>query len=145
HLDVRQDQDARIVRVVKLIDHVRLRRPDAAREGDELRRRQRLRTQPDHLTVVEHALDVAEGGIGQRLRQVDAENVGAEACTERSHLEHGLDDAIIAPAGPDANTAGDGPAGSRAMKLVTWNTQWCCGLDGTVSPQRIVEGARALA
>jgi endonuclease/exonuclease/phosphatase family metal-dependent hydrolase len=31
------------------------------------------------------------------------------------------------------------------MKLVTWNTQWCCGLDGTVSPQRIVEGACALA
>ena len=31
------------------------------------------------------------------------------------------------------------------MKLITWNTQWCCGLDGTVSPQRIVEGARALA
>jgi len=31
------------------------------------------------------------------------------------------------------------------MKLVTWNTQWCCGLDGVVSPQRIVEGARALA
>ena len=31
------------------------------------------------------------------------------------------------------------------MKLVTWNTQWCCGLDGTVSPERIVDGARALA
>jgi endonuclease/exonuclease/phosphatase family metal-dependent hydrolase len=31
------------------------------------------------------------------------------------------------------------------MKLVTWNTQWCCGLDGTVSAQRIVEGARAMA
>jgi endonuclease/exonuclease/phosphatase family metal-dependent hydrolase len=31
------------------------------------------------------------------------------------------------------------------MRLVTWNTQWCCGLDGIVSPQRIVEGARALA
>ena len=31
------------------------------------------------------------------------------------------------------------------MKLVTWNTQWCCGLDGVVSPQRIVEGARSLA
>lgn len=31
------------------------------------------------------------------------------------------------------------------MKLVTWNTQWCCGLDGVVSPQRIVQGARALA
>jgi endonuclease/exonuclease/phosphatase family metal-dependent hydrolase len=31
------------------------------------------------------------------------------------------------------------------MKLVTWNTQWCCGLDGVVSPRRIVETARALA
>jgi endonuclease/exonuclease/phosphatase family metal-dependent hydrolase len=31
------------------------------------------------------------------------------------------------------------------MKLVTWNTQWCCGLDGVISPQRIVEGARQLA
>jgi endonuclease/exonuclease/phosphatase family metal-dependent hydrolase len=31
------------------------------------------------------------------------------------------------------------------MKLVTWNTQWCRGLDGTVSPQRIVAGARKLA
>ena len=31
------------------------------------------------------------------------------------------------------------------MKLVTWNTQWCCGLDGVVSPQRIVDGARAMA
>lgn len=31
------------------------------------------------------------------------------------------------------------------MNLLTWNTQWCCGLDGTVSPQRIVEGARRLA
>jgi endonuclease/exonuclease/phosphatase family metal-dependent hydrolase len=31
------------------------------------------------------------------------------------------------------------------MKLVTWNTQWCCGLDGAVDPQRIVDGARALA
>jgi endonuclease/exonuclease/phosphatase family metal-dependent hydrolase len=31
------------------------------------------------------------------------------------------------------------------MKLITWNTQWCRGLDGLVSPRRIVEGARALA
>lgn len=31
------------------------------------------------------------------------------------------------------------------MELVTWNTQWCCGLDGQVSPGRIVETARALA
>ncbi|WP_218508833.1 endonuclease/exonuclease/phosphatase family protein [Variovorax sp. dw_308] len=31
------------------------------------------------------------------------------------------------------------------MKLITWNTQWCRGLDGDVSPRRIVEGARAMA
>ena len=31
------------------------------------------------------------------------------------------------------------------MKLVTWNTQWCKGLDGAVSPERIVAGARAMA
>jgi endonuclease/exonuclease/phosphatase family metal-dependent hydrolase len=31
------------------------------------------------------------------------------------------------------------------MKIVTWNTQWCCGIDGTVSPGRIVETARQLA
>ena len=31
------------------------------------------------------------------------------------------------------------------MKLVTWNVQWCCGLDGIVSPERIVATARQLA
>jgi len=31
------------------------------------------------------------------------------------------------------------------MKLVTWNTQWCKGLDEVVSTERIVAGARAMA
>lgn len=31
------------------------------------------------------------------------------------------------------------------MKLVTWNTQSCKGIDGQVSPKRIVDGALALA
>ena len=31
------------------------------------------------------------------------------------------------------------------MKLVTWNTQWCRGLDGSVDVRRIALGARALA
>ena len=31
------------------------------------------------------------------------------------------------------------------MKLITWNIQWCRGIDGVVSPQRIVEHARAIA
>ncbi|MGD9773130.1 endonuclease/exonuclease/phosphatase family protein [Diaphorobacter sp.] len=30
------------------------------------------------------------------------------------------------------------------MQLVTWNTQWCCGLDGRVDPARIVRHALAL-
>jgi len=31
------------------------------------------------------------------------------------------------------------------VKLFTWNTQWCRGLDGAVSPRRIVEHARGMA
>ena len=31
------------------------------------------------------------------------------------------------------------------MKLITWNVQWCRGVDGRVDPRRIVEHARALA
>lgn len=31
------------------------------------------------------------------------------------------------------------------MKLVTWNIQSCCGVDGRVQPERIVDTARALA
>ncbi len=30
------------------------------------------------------------------------------------------------------------------MKLVTWNVQWCRGVDGRVDPERIVEHARTL-
>src|SRR6266480_2084058 len=31
------------------------------------------------------------------------------------------------------------------MKLITWNTQWCRGVDGKVDPARIVNHARAFA
>jgi endonuclease/exonuclease/phosphatase family metal-dependent hydrolase len=31
------------------------------------------------------------------------------------------------------------------MKLITWNIQWCRGVDGRVDPARIVEHARAIA
>lgn len=30
------------------------------------------------------------------------------------------------------------------MRLLTWNTQWCCGLDGVVSPERIVQTIEAM-
>ena len=31
------------------------------------------------------------------------------------------------------------------MRLLTWNVQWCRGLDGPVDPSRIVREARRLA
>lgn len=31
------------------------------------------------------------------------------------------------------------------MRLLTWNVQWCCGLDGVVDPARIAREARRLA
>lgn len=31
------------------------------------------------------------------------------------------------------------------MKLITWNVQWCRGVDGAVDPQRIVQTLRAMA
>lgn len=31
------------------------------------------------------------------------------------------------------------------MKLITWNIQWCCGVDGHVDPARIIAHARAFA
>ena len=31
------------------------------------------------------------------------------------------------------------------MIVITWNVQWCCGVDGTVDPARIVSEARRLA
>ena len=37
------------------------------------------------------------------------------------------------------------PGKERAMKLVTWNIQWCRGVDGRVDPARIVADARAFA
>ena len=31
------------------------------------------------------------------------------------------------------------------MKLITWNVQWFCGLDGVVNVERVVDEARAMA
>ena len=142
-LHVRQDQDVRVVRVVEFVDHVRLRWPDAARERGELRRRQGLGAYAEHLMLVEHALELAELGIVE-LRQVGAVHLGAEAIAERSCVEHGFAGGIVAPGRLDEYWGLTGRK-NVDMKLITWNTQSCCGLDGTVSPQRIVEGARAMA
>ena len=31
------------------------------------------------------------------------------------------------------------------MKIITWNVQWFCGLDGVVDVARVVDAARAMA
>ena len=50
---------------MELVDHVRLRRAEAPRERDELRRRELLRAQCQHLPGIEGALDFGKFGIGQ--------------------------------------------------------------------------------
>ena len=58
--------------MVELVDHVRLRRPEAPRERDELRRRDVLRAQREHLVLVERALDLGERAVVQVPRDVEA-------------------------------------------------------------------------
>ena len=31
------------------------------------------------------------------------------------------------------------------MKIMSWNVQWCCGIDGRVDPARIVSEAKRIA
>ena len=48
---VREDEDVRILGMVELVDDVRLRRPEAARECGELRGTDVLRTQDQHVVA----------------------------------------------------------------------------------------------
>ena len=86
---VGQDQDVRVVRVMELVDHVRLGRAEAARERDILCRRQRLVAQHQHLAAEERLLDVGEPCVGKRLRKIDVGSFEPEAMAQRLHLEHG--------------------------------------------------------
>ena len=53
----------------------------------------------------------------------------------------------VAPSAGAAASPRDGASPNRAkpMKIITWNVQWCRGVDGRVDPARIVEHAKALA
>jgi hypothetical protein len=53
--------------------------------------------------------------------------------------------AVPAPVRAELHAGRASSSEDHAMKLVTWNTQWCCGIDGVVSPERIVRSARAMA
>jgi hypothetical protein len=64
--------------MVELVDHVRLRRADAPREGEELRRVDLLGAQRQQVVRVERLLERAEVGIDERPGQVDAFGFDAE-------------------------------------------------------------------
>ena len=56
---------------MELVDHVRLGRAEAAREGNVLRRRQRLRAQDQNLRLEERAFQLREFRIGKRAGAID--------------------------------------------------------------------------
>ena len=76
--------------MMELVDHVRLRRPEAARERDELRGRDVLRAQREHLMVVERALDFGERAVVQVPRDVEARRFDPETRGQRIQLQHGV-------------------------------------------------------
>ena len=113
---VGQDQDVRVGRMMELVDDVRLGRPEAARERQELRRRQRLRAEDEHLRAEERALDVGECRVGQRIREVDAEGLGAEARRQRMQVEHDDTTSATPTSGTPVKSAAAARAGSPARR-----------------------------
>src|ERR1700676_3512094 len=80
---VRQIEDVCICGMMKLVYHMRLGRPEPARESNELLRRRALATQNQDLTCEECALDVFELCARQRLRNVDLGRFKAETRRQR--------------------------------------------------------------
>ena len=87
-LHIGQDQDVRVLGVMELVDDVRLRRPDAARKLDELRRRDVLPAQRQHLVRVQRPLEFPEGRVGQRQREIDVGGFDTEQRRQRSECNH---------------------------------------------------------
>jgi hypothetical protein len=73
---------------MELVDHVRLGRAEASRERDELRRHEALRAEHQHLAAEERFFDRGERRVVERVREVDALRLEAEAGRERSRGEH---------------------------------------------------------
>src|SRR5687768_3432446 len=46
---------------------------------------------------------------------------------------------------PSARDGGAEPQESPVVRLVSWNVQWCRGLDGAIDPARIAREARRIA
>ena len=68
-----------IVGMMELVDDVRLGRADPAREGEELGGADVLAAQGEHVVLVERPLELGEVGVRQRLGEIDAVGLDAEA------------------------------------------------------------------
>src|SRR5215472_130808 len=85
-LPIGQNQDVRVRRMMELVDHVRLGRAEATREGHVSRRREGLATHHEELSAEERLLELREGGVGKRLPKVDACSLQSECGGEWAEL-----------------------------------------------------------
>src|SRR5438067_13870073 len=74
--------------MVKLVDHMRLGRSEAAGECDILGRRQRLLTQYQHLAAEEGLFEFGEFRVGQRPRSIDGGGLQAETRRKRFRVKN---------------------------------------------------------
>lgn len=95
--------------MVELVDHVRLGRPEAAGERDELRGGQRLLARDQDLAAEEGLLELGECGVEQRPRGVGCGGLETEARAERLRFH---DPPLISgtPAAPISAGAAEFPA-----------------------------------
>ena len=70
--------------MVKLVDHMRLGRPEALRKGNELLRRQSLVAQHEYLIRKERALELRKRCAGERPRHVGVVRLETKTVTERT-------------------------------------------------------------
>jgi hypothetical protein len=108
-LAVRQDEDVALLRVVEGVDDVRLGRAEAPREGQELTGLEPLALDGQDLPFEERLLDVAESGVGERLRQIDALESDTEDIGQPALGQHGC----FLTSGSRARAAAAGTGRSR--------------------------------
>lgn len=85
--DVRHDQHFRMAGQRELVQHVDLQRAEAAAERDVLVRRDALVAKHQYVVIEVRAMDAREIVGVERLRQVDADHLGAERRVERHDVE----------------------------------------------------------
>ena len=74
--------------MVELVDHVRLGRPEAAREFQKLARRQFLSAEHEHLAGEERFLDFTKSAVGEGPGEIDAARLQREIPAQFFQLQH---------------------------------------------------------